>query len=254
MAKLWILSDLHLETLPYPDNFRPDPPGFDVLVAAGDIWEGDPGRGFAVLRRLAGDKPVVFVMGNHEHWNGIVSEDLALAPVLAARDGITLLDGGSASLAGCRFIGTTLWSDYRLAGELDPATPTGEPIDIAHDAHGGSHLITIGDAAALHRRARAALSAEMDAHDGTLPLVVVTHHAPHPDCIAPAQRGTWNAGNSASDLSALTDSGRAALWVHGHVHHSLDLPRPGGTRLLCNPAGAGFANLAFDENRVIALA
>jgi hypothetical protein len=85
------------------------------------------------------------------------------------------------------------------------------------------------------------------------PLSSRTHHAPHPDCIAPAQRDTWNAGNSASDLSALTDSGRAALWVHGHVHHSLDLPRPGGTRLLCNPAGAGFANLAFDENRVIAL-
>ena len=57
-----------------------------------------------------------------------------------------------------------------------------------------------------------------------------------------------------ADLSALTDSGRAALWVHGHVHQSLDLIRPGGTRLLCNPAGAGFANLAFDENRVITLA
>lgn len=67
MAKLWILSDLHLETLPYPDNFRPEPPAFGVLVAAGDIWESDPGRGFALLRRLAGDKPVVFVMGNHEH-------------------------------------------------------------------------------------------------------------------------------------------------------------------------------------------
>ena len=89
--------------------------------------------------------------------------------------------------------------------------------------------------------------------DRTTPLVVVTHHAPHPDCIAPAQRGTWNASNSVSDLSALTDSGRAAVWVQGHVHHSLDLTRPDGTRLLCNPAGAGFANFAFDENRVIAL-
>lgn len=51
MTKLWILSDLHLETLPYPENFRPAPPAFDVLVAAGDIQEGDPGRGFAVPRR-----------------------------------------------------------------------------------------------------------------------------------------------------------------------------------------------------------
>ncbi|MDP4024943.1 metallophosphoesterase [Methylobacterium sp. NEAU 140] len=251
MAKLWILSDLHLETLPYPDNFRPDPPPFDVLVAAGDIWEGDPGRGFAVLRRLAGTKPVVCVMGNHEHWNGVVHEDLALARVLAAREGVSLLDGTGAVHAGCRFVGTTLWSDYRLAGALDPAAQTGEPIDVAHP--GGSHLLTIGDAAALHRRARAALAGLIARADGTLPLVVVTHHAPHPDCIAPAQRGGWNAGNSASDLSALTDAGRAALWVHGHVHRSLDLTRPGGTRILCNPAGPGFANPAFDDALVVAL-
>ncbi len=37
LARLWILSDLHLETLPYPENFRPDPPAFDVLVATGDV-------------------------------------------------------------------------------------------------------------------------------------------------------------------------------------------------------------------------
>lgn len=254
LAKLWILSDLHLETLPYPENFRAEPPAFDVLVVAGDIWEADPGRACGVLRRLAGDKPIVFVMGNHEHWNGVVDEDLILAKALAARAGITLLDGGSAIHAGCRFLGTTLWSDYRLAGQLDPATPTGESIEVAHDAAGGSHLLTIGDATALHRRAVAALSAGIAADDGALPLVVVTHHAPHPDCIAPNQRGSWNAGNSASDLTALTDTGRVRLWLHGHVHHSLDLTRPGGTRILCNPAGPGFANPAFDEACVVDLA
>ena len=253
LARLWILSDLHLEALPYPENFRPDPPAFDVLVAAGDVWQGDPGRAFAVLRRLAGDKPIVFVMGNHEHWNGVVHEDLILAQALADQAGITLLDGTSATIAGCRFVGTTLWSDYRLAGDLDPATPTGESIDVAHDDTGGHHLLTVGDAAALHRRAVAVLGAGIATDDGALPLVVVTHHAPNPDCIHPNRRGTWNAGNSASDLSALTDSSRVSLWLHGHVHHSLDLTRPGGTRILCNPAGSGFANLAFDEGYVIAI-
>lgn len=251
MVKLWILSDLHLETLPYPENFRPEPPFFDVLVAAGDIWEGDPGRGFAVLRRLAGNKPVVCVMGNHEHWNGVVHEGSALARILAERVGVTLLDGTRAIHAGCQFVGATLWSDYRLAGQLDPDTPTGEPINVAHDDHGSSHLITIGDAAALHRRARAALAARIAGSDDTLPLVVVTHHAPHPECIALARRHTWTAGNSASNLSTLTDAGRVALWVHGHVHHSLDLIRPGGTQIVCNPAGPRFTNPAFDDARIV---
>ena len=70
--------------------------------------------------------------------------------------------------------------------------------------------MTVGDAA-LHRRARSALAARIAESDGILPLVVLTHHAPHPDRIAPGQRGRWNTGNPASDLSALTDSGRAAL-------------------------------------------
>lgn len=239
--------------LGYPDKFRPDPPAFDVLVAAGDVWQGDPDRAFAVLRRLAGDKPIVFVMGNHEHWNGVVAEDLILAKALADRLGITLLDGTSATIAGCRFVGTTLWSDDQLAGQLDPATPTGESIEIAHNVYGDSHPITVGDAAALHRRAVTALGTEIAVDDGALPIVVVTHHAPHPACLAPAQRGTWNAGNSASDLSNLTDDGRVRLWLHGHVHHSLDLVRPGGTRIRCNPAGSGFANLTFDEACVVAL-
>ncbi len=39
-------------------------------------------------------------------------------------------------------------------------------------------------------------------------------------------RGTWGAANSASDLSPLTDSGRAALWVHGYIHNRIDMVRP----------------------------
>jgi Icc-related predicted phosphoesterase len=86
-----------------------------------------------------------------------------------------------------------------------------------------------------------------------MPLVVVTHHAPLPDCLTPAMRGAWKAGNSASDLSHLTDSGKAALWVHGHIHASKDITRPGGTRILCNPAGPRFFNPAFDEGLVVAV-
>ena len=83
------------------------------------------------------------------------------------------------------------------------------------------------------------------------PVVVVTHYAPHPCCLPPATRTGWVAGNSASDLSYLTDAGLAALWVHGHVHHSIDLVRPGGTRIVCNPAGPGFSNPDFQDELVV---
>ncbi len=82
------------------------------------------------------------------------------------------------------------------------------------------------------------------------PVVVVTHHAPHPLCVPAAHRSSWGAGNSASDLSHLTDTGRAALWVHGHLHHTVDLVRPGGTRILCNPAGPRLGNADFHDDLV----
>jgi predicted phosphodiesterase len=61
MTRLWVLSDLHLETVRYPEAFQPMRPDFDVLVAAGDIWEGDSKRALRVVARLAAGKPAVFV-------------------------------------------------------------------------------------------------------------------------------------------------------------------------------------------------
>ena len=37
LPNLWILSDLHVETVRHPDQFTPERPNFDVPVAAGDI-------------------------------------------------------------------------------------------------------------------------------------------------------------------------------------------------------------------------
>lgn len=250
LTKLWIMSDLHLEAVPYPHAFQPKPPIFDVLVAAGDIWQGDCLRAFRFLRHLAGDKPVIFVMGNHEHWNGVLRDNLKLAKALAREQRITLLDGEAVTIKGCTFVGTTLWADHTLSlAGANPAAETGEQIEIDHE--GGTHLITIGDAVELHQASRAKLERLVEQADSTLPLVVVSHHAPHPDCLTDAMRNTWSAGNSASDLSHIIGTGRIALWVHGHLHHSVDIVRGRATRILCNPAAPLFSNASFSEALVV---
>lgn len=253
LPKLWIMSDLHLEAVPFPGAFAPAPPDFDVLVAAGDIWQGDYRRGLELVARLAGGKPAVFVMGNHEYWRGVLGDDMRKAKIIARDAGVTLLDGEAVTVAGCRFAGATLWTDYELAGELaDMLAPTGEHIAIADGQ--ASRPFTVADSAAIHATARARLASIIKADQGPLPLVVVTHHAPHPDCLPLDARGTWAAGNCASDLSELTDNGQVMLWVHGHIHASIDMTRPNGTRILCNPAGPMFSNPVFNETLVVELA
>ena len=250
MPKLWIMSDLHLEAVPRPEVYRPRCAGFDVLIVAGDMQHGSA-RAIATVARLAGSKPAVFVLGNHEPWHRELSAEQAVARRVAARHGVTLLDDGEATLAGVRFVGGTLWADGRLGGQ--DATPdqlTGELVHVAGDG-GGTRLITSGDQAALHARTRGVIEAALAGPRDPRPVVVVTHHAPHPLCVPAAYRQHWVAGNSASDLSHLTDAGRAAVWVHGHLHETVDLVRPGGTRILCNPAGPQFGNAAFRDDLVV---
>ena len=54
----------------------------------------------------------------------------------------------------------------------------------------------------------------------------------------------------ASDLSRLIEDRGPDLWVHGHVHDSLDY-EVGDTRIVCNPRGYGTENPAFDPSLVI---
>jgi 3',5'-cyclic AMP phosphodiesterase CpdA len=240
------MSDLHLEAVAYPEAFRPIPPDFDVLVVAGDVYEGDTDGALRRVRRLANDKPAVFVLGNHEFWGREVGHERRASRRAAERHGVVLLDDEVTELAGLRFVGGTLWADGRLAGAAaTPSLATGERIAMGK----AERPITGADAARLHGRTRRVI--ETAAGQGGWPLVVVTHHAPHPLCLPAAHRRGWAAGNAASDLSALTDGGRVALWVHGHVHHTVALERPGGTRIVCNPAGVGFSNAAFQDDLVV---
>ncbi len=244
------MSDLHLEAVPYPEAYRPRCAGFDVLVAAGDVQHGSA-RAVATVARLAQGKPAVFVLGNHEPWHRELSAERAAARRAAARHGVVLLDDTEATLAGVRFVGGTLWADGRLGGQdAAPGQVTGELVHVAQDG-GGARLITSGDQAALHARTRGVIEAALAGPRDARPMVVVTHHVPHLLCVPAAYRQHWVAGNSASDLSHLTDTGRAALWVHGHLHETVDLVQPGGTRILCNPAGPRFGNAAFRDDLVV---
>ena len=117
MPRLWVMSDLHLETVPHPEAFRPVRLAFDVLVVAGDLWEGSSARALAIVAGLADGKPAVFVLGNHEPWHRDLAEERAAACRAADRHGVTLLDDDEAECAGVRFVGGTLWADGELAGK-----------------------------------------------------------------------------------------------------------------------------------------
>ena len=66
--------------------------------------------------------------------------------------------------------------------------------------------------------------------------MVITHHSPTPRSIAPRFRGSVLNPAFASDLEPLITRYQPALWIHGHMHNSVDVAL-GATRVLANPGG-----------------
>jgi hypothetical protein len=114
--KLWVLSDLHLEFgVPFAQQAPKDA---DVLVCPGDLLT----RGVVpsiewLASHIEPSLPVVFVAGNHEFYGGSLREGLRDAREAASRyPNLHFLENDAVDISGIRFIGGTLWTDFRLLG------------------------------------------------------------------------------------------------------------------------------------------
>jgi len=67
-------------------------------------------------------------------------------------------------------------------------------------------------------------------------MVVITHHAPSRQSIPKPFGNDLLSAAYASDLEDVIESLNPTLWVHGHMHTTLDY-HIGSTRILANPRG-----------------
>ncbi|MGX1742481.1 metallophosphoesterase [Bosea sp. NPDC055353] len=249
--RLLIISDLHLEFGPF--EFPAPMPEFDVAVFAGDI--GQPIVGalrWMATRRETGPlrgRPIVYVAGNHEFYKSEMKANLAEASRLADETGIHLLHRQAILVEEVRFVGCTLWTDYRLLGTPKPSmVVAGQELNdhrlIRYREESGHYSRFMPwHAAAEHRLDVAFIRSEL-ARDHHGPTVVVTHHAPHPRSVQPRHQGSALSPAFVSDLSALIEDFQPELWIHGHDHGSHDY-RLGRTRIFANQAG--YPNLHGDR-------
>jgi Icc-related predicted phosphoesterase len=245
--KIALLSDLHLSVQPMPVPAS----DADVVVLAGDLQR--PAAAIEWARQFR--RPTLFVAGNHEFYGSDLSSAVRALREHAAGSAVRVLEHEVWLHGGVRFLGCTLWSDYRLfdspeqralglqqAGEL---VRDFSRIRVAPDF---GELFTPALAQLQFDRAVDWLDAQFAAgHDG--PTVVVTHFAPARGSIAPRFADSPLNACFVSDLQPSILRWQPALWLHGHVHHSCDY-RIGNTRVVANPRGyapGGVAeNPAFD--------
>jgi len=241
--KLNVLSDLHLsfEGMDRPRNDA------DVVVLAGDIARPREAAAWA----LGFDKPVLYVLGNHEFYGGSIDGTASELKRLCAGSHVHVLDDNEIVIGGLRFLGSTLWTDFMLFGDGDTKVAA---MAQAHNFMRDFSRIRLGDE--LSDRFTPADSAALFAlhadwldrrlavpHPGS--TVVITHHAPSRQSIHPRYADSLLNACFISDAEHLFGTGRAQLWIHGHTHDSFDY-EVNGTRVICNPRG--YAKAGINEN------
>lgn len=251
--RLWIVSDLPLE---FGRPFVQTPPDSDVLVCAGDLLTRGIVPGIEWLAaNIPSSMPVVFTAGNHEYYGASVRESIRDARALRdSHPHIHWLENEAVDIGGVRFVGATLWTDFRING--------GDPeLAMAAAQRGMNDYRKIMfsklpyqkfkpiHAFRMHHESRAFFKSAL-AEPSTRKTVVVSHHTPSPRSIPPEFLGDPLSACYASDLEDLFVEGRPALWVHGHIHQKADY-RIGETRVIANPRGYSGEATGFEPRLVV---
>ncbi|HQQ69234.1 MAG TPA: metallophosphoesterase family protein [Alicycliphilus sp.] len=254
--KLHILSDLHLGV----QGMEQPRTDADVVALAGDIAR--PAQAMAWARGFG--KPVLYVPGNHEFYGSSHAQVLAELRRSSQGTQVQVLSNDSLQLDGVRFIGSTLWSDFRIfASEEQRQQAMAEAQRFMYDfsrirmgPEPGDALFTPQDAADLYEANVLWLARALaEPFDG--PTVVITHHAPTLHSIHPRFAGSPLNAIFVTDTEPLVAASGARLWIHGHTHDSFDY-RVQDTRVLCNPRGYAregkVENALFDAQLVVEVA
>jgi len=243
--KLHILSDLHLE---FADFSKPTVEA-DMAILAGDIHLKGRGVSWA---SYAFTSPVIYVMGNHEHYGGNL--DRTHQKLVSAASGhVHVLENQSLSVDNVQFLCATAWTDFSATGNRSAAVLSArEVVTDFRTIRTGPQFRRIRpeDLAERNRVTKAWLTSRLsEPFSGK--RVVVTHHAPLMRFVR-SDKGDPHAraadGNNWDDLLFYD----VDLWVFGHTHEAVD-QWIGKTRFVSNPKGYPGEETGFRGDLVISL-
>ena len=239
--KLSITSDVHLE---FGSGTIKNTDKADVLILSGDILVADAfyKKEVDFFRNCLEEfVHVVYIMGNHEHYQGEFNETSSKIRAELSRHFpasfnkyLHFLDNETVEIDGVKFIGGTCWSSMNDGDPLTMLNIKDQMNDFRIIKKGQRHF-TPSDATKEHEKFISLVFQELS--DDIL-NVVVGHHPPSKQFIHPRYKDSYHMnGGYVSNLDAfIEDHPEIALWTCGHVHTPKTV-MIGETQVVCNPRG-----------------
>lgn len=209
-----------------------------MVILAGDISDGAKAVEWA--SDAFSGTPVLYVSGNHEAYGknlDDVQDDIEAACMRFPN--VHFLNCSEYIHESVRFIGATLWTDFKLFGDETREDAMREAEAVMTDykrirlAKKGFRKLRAADTAQLHAVHKSWIGKKL-AEPFAGSTVVITHMAPSMWSVSEQYRTDLSSASYASEMDDLVS--KADLWVHGHMHEALDY-RIGKCRVVCNPCG-----------------
>lgn len=255
--KFTLYSDLHLEFL-NDGLWVPPTLDVDVVILAGDIVKYTKGIEWATMafRQAPVSPEIIYLAGNHEYYGDNL--DKLLTEFNQPRwksAGVHFLEREVFEWPGVRILGCTLWSGFDLYGADRTAAYMGIASQAINDYRmirtRGNKMLTPAMTRRFHQESVAWLDKELSRPFGGK-TVVVTHFAPHRDCVAPEHQGSDWSPYFVTDLSRLMEKHRIDVWCHGHTHTNNDFVAVNECRVVANQLGyPSERSLGFRPNLVV---
>jgi len=190
---------------------------------------------------------VVYILGNHEFYNQEVNEVKEFWQNVDMPINFTFLDDDVYYCEDIRIIGATLWTlvtDPHMRWQCRRMNDY-QVIKI-NQPEGFVRKITVDDTDHAHKLTLQYMKDILD-QPWKGKTIVMTHHLPHPLCVAEKFKGNDLNAFFMTDLDHLIEKYDIDYWCHGHTHDNVDI-EVHGTRILCNPMGYHGVMLNQDFN------
>jgi Icc-related predicted phosphoesterase len=230
--KIQIISDLHQE-FGYTDLVFDHA---DVVVLAGDVNLGT--KGIEWIKTKIPNKPIIYVLGNHEYYKGSYPKTLHKIKEAARDSNVFVLENSFVDIEGIRFHGMTLWTDFSIFGNpieygMICQSVMNDYKKIRRDPS-YSKMRTV-DVFKIHQLSKLWLKESLEESKG-MKNIVVTHHAPSIHSVPEQYKNDPVTAAYASNLEDFIQEYQPLYWIHGHIHTPSEY-KIGNTKVICNPHG-----------------